>query len=53
MIGVDRPRMKLFEVEASAQAGLDDSGKDDAPVFDKTAFGKRMKNAGESNNFNF
>jgi replicative DNA helicase len=53
MIGVDRSRMKLFEVEASAQAGLDDSGKDDAPVFDKTAFGKRMKNAGESNNFNF
>lgn len=51
MIGVDRARMKLFEVENSAQNGIADSGKDDGPVFDKTSFGKRMKTAGEAFNF--
>lgn len=51
MIGVDRPRMKLFEVENSAQVGITDSGKDDGPMFDKTSFGKRMKTAGEAFNF--
>lgn len=51
VIGVDRPRMKLFNVEASAQNNIADSGQDDGPAFDKTSFGKRMKSAGEGFTF--
>src|SRR5210317_845902 len=40
MIGVDRPRMKLFDVEGDAQEGLQDAGNDDTPVFDNTAIAK-------------
>jgi replicative DNA helicase len=47
VIGVDRARMKLFNVEASAQANISGAGQDDGPAFDKTSFGKRMKSAGE------
>ena len=45
MIGVDRARMKLYDIE-DAQAGLVDSGSDDddTPVFDNSAFGKRAGN---------
>lgn len=45
VIGIDRSKMKLYDVEASAQVGLSDSGqeKDDGPMFDKTAFGKRQR----------
>jgi replicative DNA helicase len=44
VIGVDRAKMKLYDVEASAQT-LSDSGKhdDDEPMFDKTNFGRRQK----------
>jgi replicative DNA helicase len=44
VIGVDRAKMKLYDVEASAQT-LSDSGKhdDDEPVFDKSNFGRRQK----------
>jgi len=38
MIGVDRPRMKLFDVEGDAQEGLQDTGND-VPVFDNTKAG--------------
>lgn len=38
MIGVDRPRMKLFDVEGDAQEGLQDAGND-TPVFDNTKAG--------------
>jgi len=38
MIGVDRPRMKLFDVEGDAQEGLQDAGND-VPVFDNTKAG--------------
>lgn len=45
VIGVDRAKMKLYDVEASAQEGLSDSGsKDDKPLFDKSDFGKRIHN---------
>lgn len=46
VIGVDRAKMKLYDVETSAQVGLTDSGKkdDDKPIFDKSDFGKRMQN---------
>jgi len=49
VIGVDRARMKLYDVEESAQSNIADSGSaDDTPVFDKSAFGKRLKQPGEN-----
>lgn len=53
VIGVDRSRMKLYDVEESAQKDISDSGQDDGPAFDKSGFGKRMKAAGDGQNFNF
>jgi len=44
VIGVDRARMKLFDVEQSAQTLVND-----VPVFDQSDSGKRMKN--ERKNF--
>jgi replicative DNA helicase len=44
VVGIDRAKMKLYDVEASAQTGLTDAGQDDdEPVFDKSAFGRRQK----------
>ena len=44
VVGIDRAKMKLYDVEASAQTGLSDSGQDDdEPVFDKSSFGRRQK----------
>jgi replicative DNA helicase len=51
VIGVDRAKMKLYDVEASAQVGLSDSGQSrepDVPMFDKSEFGKRQKAEGFS-----
>jgi len=42
VIGVDRSKMKLYDVEVTAQKGIADSGQDDRPVFDKSDFGKRV-----------
>lgn len=44
VIGVDRSKMKLYDVEASAQVGLSDAGhmQEDKPMFDKSDFGKRQ-----------
>ena len=42
VIGVDRSKMKLYDVEVSAQTNIADSGQDDKPVFDKSDFGKRL-----------
>lgn len=39
MVGIDRAKMRLFDVEQTAQEDLADNG----PVFDNTAYGKRMK----------
>lgn len=45
VIGIDRAKMKLYDVEVSAQTGLSDVGtKDDGPMFDKGEFGKRIHN---------
>lgn len=51
VIGVDRSKMKLYNVEASAQENISDSGqvKDDGPAFDKTAIGRRV--SGEKKDF--
>lgn len=51
VIGVDRARMKLYDVEDSAQSNIADSGQDDGPSFDKSSFGQRMKQAGDGFNF--
>ena len=51
VIGVDRARMKLYDVEDSAQSNIADSGQDSGPAFDKSAFGQRMKSAGDGFNF--
>ena len=45
VIGVDRSKMKLYNVEPSAQNNISDSGqdRDDGPAFDKTSSGSRIK----------
>ena len=52
VIGIDRAKMKLYDVEASAQEGLSDSrqNKDDTPMFDKSGFGKRDIHSSDSFN---
>jgi replicative DNA helicase len=54
VIGVDRAKMKLYDVEASAQT-LSDSGKhdDDEPMFDKSNFGRRQKAEKSFDGFKF
>lgn len=52
VIGVDRARMKLYDVEADAQKNIADSGQtSNETVFDKSSFGSRMKSAGDGFNF--
>lgn len=51
VIGVDRARMKLYDVEESAQTNISESGQDQGPAFDKGDFGKRMKQSGDGFNF--
>jgi hypothetical protein len=53
VVGVDRAKMKLYDVEESAQQGLDDAGQDDTPVFDKSAFGKRASKEGGFSGFKY
>ena len=55
VVGIDRSKMKLYDVEASAQEGLADNGhmKDDKPVFDKSDFGSRMQKTGDFSGFKF
>lgn len=50
VIGVDRSKMKLYDVEQSAQDDIADSGNqnDDVPLFDKSEFGKRSSSEGFS-----
>ena len=43
VIGVDRSKMKLYNLEAKAQENISESGQDDGPVFDKSDFGKRVR----------
>jgi replicative DNA helicase len=54
VVGIDRSKMRLYDVEASAQIGLSDSGQeDDGPVFDKGTFGKRMNTEEKFSGFKF
>jgi replicative DNA helicase len=49
VLGIDRPKMKLYDAEPSAQKGLSDTGQnDDKPVFDKSKFGERSSSDGFS-----
>jgi hypothetical protein len=41
VVGVDRAKMKLYDVEQVAQDGLMDNGQQDKPAFDGTPTGKR------------
>jgi hypothetical protein len=41
MVGIDRGKMKLYDLEDDAQTGIMDSGQDDVPVFENTTIGKR------------
>ena len=52
VIGVDRAKMKLYDVEQSAQTNISDSGQieDDKPMFDKSGFGKRMQKSRDFGN---
>jgi len=50
VVGIDRAKMKLYDVEASAQTGLSESGQD-KPIFDKTGFGKEIIHNSESEGF--
>lgn len=52
VLGIDRAKMKLYDVEESAQRDISDSGQDDTPAFDKSSFGSRQKSEGFSG-FNF
>ena len=55
VVGIDRSKMKLYDVEASAQVGLADSGhdRDDKPLFDKSDFGSRMQKSEDFKGFKF
>ena len=44
-VGVDRSKMKLYDIEQSAQAGLSDAGHDDKPL---NTFGMREEKAKKS-----
>ena len=41
VIGIDRAKMRLYDVEMDAQQDLVNSGQDDEPVFDNTSFGSK------------
>jgi archaellum biogenesis ATPase FlaH len=43
VIGIDRSKMKLYDVEQFAQNELVDTGQDDEPAFDKATDGKYKK----------
>ena len=43
VIGVDRAKMKLYDVELKAQEEIVDNGQEIEPVFDKTNFGNNTK----------
>ena len=46
VIGVDRSKMKLYDLEQSAQNNIADAGQDDGPIFDKSSIGKRLQTEG-------
>jgi hypothetical protein len=55
VVGIDRAKMRLYNVEMSAQENISDSGqdKDDGPVFDKSSFGQRIHREEKFSGFQF
>jgi len=53
IVGIDRSKMKLYDVEVSAQENIADSGQDDTPVFDNSEFGRRAKKEISFDGFKF
>jgi replicative DNA helicase len=58
VVGIDRSKMKLYDVEASAQQNLSDAGqsysmKEDKPLFDQSEFGKRLHSSTGFSDFKF
>lgn len=55
VVGIDRSKMKLYDVEVSAQNHIHDSGQvaaeEDKPAFDKSGFGNRIKTERNFKNF--
>ena len=43
IIGVDRSKMRLFDVDQKEQTLVDDEDSDDTPAFDKTRSGEKLK----------
>jgi len=44
VLGVDRAKMKLYDVEVTAQHDIvDKNQEDDTPIFDKSAIGSRYE----------
>ena len=52
IIGVDRSKMRLYDVEQKAQEDISDSGQDDEPLFD-TSTGNRMRNKADFGGFQY
>ena len=56
VVGIDRSKMKLYDLEDGAQKNISQDGpqsvtppaQDDAPIFDKTSFGKSKKSLFEA-----
>ena len=54
VLGLDKSKMRFYDVEASAQNNISDSGqKDTGPAFDKGSFGGGMKAETNYNGFKF
>jgi hypothetical protein len=53
VVGIDRSKMRLYNVEMSAQENISDAGTDDGPVFDKSDFGKRLRSDKSFEGFKF
>ena len=50
VIGLDKSKMRYYDVEATAQVNLSDSGQPkDEPLFDKGNFGRNVKDNDYSN----
>ena len=52
IVGVDRSKMRLYDVEQKAQEDIADSGQNDEPLFD-TSTGNRMRNKADFGAFQY
>ena len=53
IVGIDRPKMRLYDVEQKAQDDIADSGQDDdEPLFDQST-GNRMRNKADFGAFQY